>query len=198
MGGGVVTGGVVVPRVQDRVRVEGLTCLQRVTDVDWPNRRVKVALAPEEMVEGPGREAQQTCPGDWWADWNTVTVVTPEAVTQKDAAMRHFSSGATRDTATGKPDYSGFNSSLVEQAFGQYMLKHQVQADGQPRAADNWKNGIPKEAYRASLHRHFMDLWLHSEGYGDRATNQDLVEVLCALRFNVNGLLLEVVKEGRV
>ena len=78
------------------------------------------------------------------------------------------------------------------------MLKHQVQADGQPRAADNWKNGIPKEAYRASLHRHFMDLWLHSEGYGDRATNQDLVEVLCALRFNVNGLLLEVVKEGRV
>jgi hypothetical protein len=105
--------------------------------------------------------------------------------------MRTFTGGATRDDNTHKPDYTGFNSPLVEKAFGAYMHKHRLQADGTMRGSANWKQGIPKTAYMESLHRHFMDLWLHMEGHSGEAVDPDIESVLCAIRFNVNGLLYE-------
>ena len=119
----------------------------------------------------------------------------------KDAAanykVRTFHTGATRDSNVGKPDYSGFNCPLVEKRFGSYMHLHRHQSDGSLRASDNWKKGIDKEAYRESLHRHFVDLWLHLDGYPEEAVDSDIESVLCAIRFNVNGMLHEILKEKK-
>ena len=109
--------------------------------------------------------------------------------------MRTFETGATRDSDEGKPDYTKSLSPLALQRFGAYMLKHNVQADGQTRTLDNWKRGIPHEAYVASLGRHVMDLWLHVDGHASLAREPDVNEILCAILFNVQGLLHERLKE---
>jgi ABC-type nitrate/sulfonate/bicarbonate transport system substrate-binding protein len=103
--------------------------------------------------------------------------------------MRTFPSGATRDSNEGKPDYFKSLSPLVLQRFGQYMLKHNIQADGAKRELDNWKRGIPPAEYVASLGRHVLDLWLLWEGYLTASREADVEESLCALLFNAQGLL---------
>lgn len=124
--------------------------------------------------------------------------------------MRTFDSGATRDNDISKIDYDGFLSPQVLKRYGQYMLTHQKQADGQMRASDNWKKGIPRDAYMKSMFRHFMEVWdEHAEAArfvaaGDTVEMQrdDLTlfqrreEALCALLFNVMGYLHEL-EEGR-
>lgn len=107
--------------------------------------------------------------------------------------MRDFQTGATRDSVDGKPQYEGYLSPRVLYEFGQYMLRHQTQADGQQRAADNWQKGIPTDAYMDSLMRHVMDLWLHHRGAGAYAT-ETLLNSLMAILFNVQGYTLEVLK----
>lgn len=102
--------------------------------------------------------------------------------------MRLFEGGATRDSDVGKPDYQGYLSPLVIERFGEYMLRHQTQADGTLRSSDNWKKGMPKDAFMKSGFRHFMDWWLDHEGY---EAKEDLEEALCALMFNVMGYLHE-------
>ena len=109
--------------------------------------------------------------------------------------IRVFETGATRDVDTNKHEYSGFNSPLVEKRFAEYMTRHRIQTDGSVRSSSNWKKGIPVDVYQQSLHRHFVDLWLHMDGYADEATEPDIESTLCALRFNVNGLLHEIVKK---
>ena len=52
--------------------------------------------------------------------------------------MRHFKSGATRDSDETKIDFEGFMSPLVIERFGEYMTKHRIQADGGLRDSDNW------------------------------------------------------------
>jgi hypothetical protein len=114
--------------------------------------------------------------------------------------MRQFETGATRDNDTTKFDYDGFNSPLTMRAFAEYMHKHRVQADGTLRASDNWKKGIPLEAYRKSMWRHFMDVWSILSGWGGvsgQATDQgpqDIMEALCGLKFNVDGMIHELMK----
>lgn len=109
--------------------------------------------------------------------------------------MRKFDTGATRDTADGKPQYEGYLSPVVLHRYGQYMLEHQTQADGSTRSADNWQKGIPVDAYVDSLLRHVMDVWLHHRDRGDLAT-EEYEESLCAVLFNVQGLLYERLKES--
>jgi hypothetical protein len=111
-----------------------------------------------------------------------------KAILAELAAIRTFDSGATRNVETGKPDYEGFLSPLVIERFGQYMLKHQTQADGTLRSSDNWQKGIPRDAYMKSGFRHFMEWW-----GGHRAGNVD-EEALCAHLFNVQGYLHELLK----
>jgi hypothetical protein len=114
--------------------------------------------------------------------------------------MREFTTGATRDGDTTKFDYDGFNSPLTMRAFAEYMHKHRIQADGALRDSDNWKRGIPLSAYRKSMWRHFMDVWAILSGYpgvSGQATDQEpqeLMEALCGLKFNVDGLIHEVTK----
>lgn len=106
--------------------------------------------------------------------------------------MRKFDTGATRDNNDSKNIYTGYYSPLVIKRFGDYMTLHRKQADGQLRAADNWKKGIPKDAYLDSAYRHFLDIWMQHEGYQGDDT---LENSLCALLFNVQGYLYEILKE---
>lgn len=112
-----------------------------------------------------------------------------------NGTLRTFESGATRDTADTKPEPWGYTSALVEKAFSEYMLKHQVQSDGQKRPSNNWTKGIPVKVYKDSLSRHIQDLRLILEGYEHIARTSDLIETLCAIRFNVDGLIYETMKD---
>ena len=106
--------------------------------------------------------------------------------------MRIFKSGSTRDDNKNKLDYEGFLSAIVLKRFAEYMNKHRKQSDGNLRDSDNWQKGIPKDVYMKSMWRHFMDLWLEHRGHDSREGKE---EALCALRFNVNGYLHELLKE---
>lgn len=111
--------------------------------------------------------------------------------------MATFSTGATRSADNGnKLAYKGYISPRVLRRFAQYMHKHRVQADGQVREADNWKKGMSRARYKDSLLRHQIELWLawdgaeiHPEGPRDP---QDEEELLCAILFNGQGLLHEM------
>lgn len=113
------------------------------------------------------------------------------------ARMRAFASGATRDTAANKPEYDGFLSYPVLEAYGLYMMKHQVQSDGNLRAADNWQKGIPKPVYMSSLFRHFLQAWALHRGYAvkdDKGQPVTLQDALCGVMFNVMGYFHELLR----
>jgi len=112
-----------------------------------------------------------------------------------DGALRIFGSGATRDTAANKHEPWGFTSALVEKRFCAYMHEHRKQSDGNLRDSDNWKRGISLDSYKHSLSRHIQDLRLILEGFPAEATEQDTETVLCAVLFNVQGMLHETVKK---
>lgn len=112
--------------------------------------------------------------------------------------MRKFEKGATRDGNEGKLEYARFFDSRVLRTFAEYMHKHRTQADGELRDPDNWKKGIPKDAYIDSLARHFWDLWeLHQHGECIRHETKKpvgVVETLCGILFNTFGYLYEVLR----
>lgn len=107
---------------------------------------------------------------------------------------RVFTTGATRNNDIDLPDYEGFLSPLVLDAFGRYMHKHRHLKDGSMRASDNWQKGIPLDAYIKSGWRHFMDWWKFHRGLQGR---DNMEEALCALMFNVMGYLHEHLKEKK-
>lgn len=110
--------------------------------------------------------------------------------------MRTFNTGATRDDEADKLDYEGFLSPLVLRRFGQYMHKHRIQSDGGLRESDNWQKGIPRSAYIKSAWRHFVEWWrLHRSITPLTPTDDEAVEeALCALLFNVQGYLHEMLQ----
>jgi hypothetical protein len=112
------------------------------------------------------------------------------------APIRKFESGATRDQSDDKYDLEGFENPLVTKRFCEYMHKHRHQADGKLRDSDNWQKGIPKKEYLRSLCRHVLDLRLHMRGYSEEAV-EELEDSLCAIIFNAQGLLLELLKERK-
>lgn len=114
--------------------------------------------------------------------------------------VRQFTTGATRNLDNNKLDYEGFLSPLAVHAFARYMHKHRKQKDGTLRASDNWQKGIPDDVYVKSAFRHFMDVWSMHHGIdmispddGEPVTMED---ALCALLFNVQGMLHELIKRG--
>ena len=109
--------------------------------------------------------------------------------------MRTFETGATRDGDETKYDYEGFLSPLVLERYAAYMHEHRLQADGQLRDSDNWQKGIPLSAYMKSAWRHFIEWWrIHRRGPSPVVPDEDLEDALCALMFNVQGYLHEVLK----
>jgi hypothetical protein len=110
------------------------------------------------------------------------------------ADVRTFSTGATRSPLGTKPEYAGFLSPLVIKRFGAYMHKHRTQADGTIRDARNWQKGIPQAAYMDSMLRHQVDVWLYQEGHAGEMS-EDIETALCAMIFNCQGMLYEILKE---
>lgn len=114
--------------------------------------------------------------------------------------MRKFTTGATRDENINKLDYSGFFSPVAMEAFAKYMHHHRLQADGTLRGSGNWKLGIPLEAYRESLVRHVIQAWGIWEGNVMKDENGNVIdekEALCAIMFNIQGILHETNKNSR-
>jgi hypothetical protein len=114
------------------------------------------------------------------------------------AKSRTFETGATRDADFDKPDYEGYLSPLSIERYGQYMLKHQLQSDGTKRDSDNWQKGIPLAQYVKSLLRHVVQVWKVHRGYqidGSSRDPQDIEEILCAVIFNAQGMLHEIIKK---
>lgn len=116
-----------------------------------------------------------------------------EILEEMQRTMRNFDGGATRDSDSGKPDYEGYLSPLVIEAFGRYMLKHQVCADGSTRDSDNWQHGMPLAVYIKSAWRHFFDWWACHRGITQRESG-GIEDSLCALIFNAQGYLHEYLK----
>jgi hypothetical protein len=114
--------------------------------------------------------------------------------------VRKFDTGATRNDDYDKHGIRGFTSRFAMQLFYEYMHSHRIQADGKVRDADNWKKGIPWEAYADSLDRHHHDVMSLIEGApvrNDERTGEPvtLKEALCAQMFNVQGMLDIVAKK---
>lgn len=107
--------------------------------------------------------------------------------------MRKFQTGATRNDDDGKLEPWGFTSAIVEKAFSEYMHDHRTDG-GELRASDNWKKGIPLETYWHSMSRHILDLRLIHEGAPSEARTQDIIEALCGIKFNVDGMIYELKK----
>lgn len=83
-------------------------------------------------------------------------------------------------------------SPLVIERFSEYMHSHRRLPDGSLRASDNWTKGMPLDAYMKSGWRHFLDWWHHHRDTG--LAREGLEDALCALLFNVQGYLFEVLK----
>lgn len=129
------------------------------------------------------------CPHGWFKNYY---VSGNDLAKSSETAVRKFPSGATRDVDTNKLDYEGFLSPLVLKRFAEYMHLHRIQKDGSLRDAANWQRGIPKEAYMKSMFRHFMDAWsLHR---GNPISEGDMETALCAVIFNAQGYLYEILK----
>jgi hypothetical protein len=110
---------------------------------------------------------------------------------ERRGEIRTFRSGATRDQNSDKYDTDGFESPLVQLAYAEFMHANRKQPDGTMRAGDNWTRGIPRQAYLESGDRHWLDVRLHMHGHGAKA-REDLLTALLAMRFNVNGLIHEL------
>ena len=112
--------------------------------------------------------------------------------------LRHFESGATRDTDNNKYDYEAFFCPLVLERRAAYMHKHRIQPDGSLRAGDNWQKGIPLDAYAKSEARHHHQFWKLHRGYptlDEKGNPVDLEEAICAQMFNLEGYLHEILKK---
>lgn len=122
---------------------------------------------------------------------------------QTTAGARTFGTGATRDLDANKLDFEGFLSPLALERYAEHMHKARKMPDGTMRASDNWQLGIPVEVYMKSMWRHFFAVWkLHrglkvTEVVNGVEIEKDLETELCALAFNVNGMLHETLKAKR-
>lgn len=104
--------------------------------------------------------------------------------------VRRFTTGATRDLDADKPDFEGFMSPLVVQAFGEYMTENRHTAAG-VRDSDNWQKGIPLAEYVKSIFRHFVALWA---GHRAEAAPREMVVDALGVMFNAQGYIHEQLK----
>jgi hypothetical protein len=111
--------------------------------------------------------------------------------------IRKFETGATRSADTTRDDPEGYLSPLVIDRYSQYMTKHRLQPDGSVRDSDNWQKGMPFSSYMKGMWRHFLHLWTRHRGWNvrDPLAAADREEDLCAILFNAQGYLHELIKQ---
>jgi len=114
-------------------------------------------------------------------------------------ANRVFESGATRSDDLGRIDPEAALSPLALERYSEYILKHRRQSDGALRDMDNWQKGIPLAAYAKGLWRHLLHFWQRHRGWTvvDPKAATSIEEDLCAIIFNAQGYLHEILKEQR-
>lgn len=68
--------------------------------------------------------------------------------------------------------------------------------DGSVRDSDNWQLGMPLTAYAKGMWRHFLHFWTRHRGWPvrDPGASPNIEEDLCAIIFNAQGYLHELVK----
>lgn len=97
--------------------------------------------------------------------------------------VRSFGTGAIRDVDSHKPDYIETVSWSAFRRFGEYMTSKK-----QKYGSGNFKKGIPVESYEQSLVRHLQKYLENKYEQGTDEVNEDH---LCAMIFNINGILHE-------
>ena len=147
--------------------------------------RVEAAIEATVGKEGAARALCQPAGGMVMSGTNST-----------DGTLRAFGTGATRSSEVGRYDPEGFLSPIAIERYCVYMNKHRRQADGTLRDSDNWQRGLPLSVYVKGMWRHFLHLWARHRGWPvqDTAAGANTEEDLCALLFNVQGMLHEVVK----
>jgi hypothetical protein len=111
--------------------------------------------------------------------------------------QRVFESGAFRDNDEDKLDFVRALSPVVLQRYVEYMREHRTLPDGSKRDFDNWKAGMPQDVCLSSLGRHYWDVWKLMHGFTahDNHGTVDLEDALCGVLFNVQCILLDLLKE---
>lgn len=110
--------------------------------------------------------------------------------------VRQFDTGATRSADAMRYDPEGFLSPIAIERYCEYMNKHRRQPDGSIRDSDNWQKGIPLATYVKGMWRHLLHLWTRHRGFAvqDPLAAADAKEDLCAIIFNAQGMLFELLK----
>ena len=113
--------------------------------------------------------------------------------------VRQFDTGATRSQDASRIDPEAMLSPVVIERYCTYLTKHRTQPDGSTRDPDNWQKGIPLSAYMKGMWRHMLHLWTRHRGFtiNDPGSAENIEEDLCAVIFNAQGYLFEVLKEKR-
>ena len=116
-----------------------------------------------------------------------------------DGILRMSESGAIRNSDVGKIRYQGALSPLVLEAYGKYIEKHSLLADGTRRDNKNWQKlfGTPEEHREVCIEsawRHFIDLLMDHDGYESR---DGIDEALGGLMFNIQAYWFSILKERR-
>ena len=125
--------------------------------------------------------------------WENITRV--GKASRANPPFRSFDTGATRDIEGEKLDFEGFEHPSVVRRFAEFMHKNRPPRDGARRDSDNWQRGIPCDVYMKSMWRHFFEVWeAHRAG---KTRGAEFEEALCALRFNVNGYLFEILRDAK-
>ena len=109
--------------------------------------------------------------------------------------MRKWGTGANRNDNARKLEFARFMSPLVVKRYCEYMDKHRYLENGDSREPDNWKNLFGEGHEQVcidSLARHFLDLWITTEGGEPR---EDKEEALCAIMFNAMAILYKMLKD---
>ena len=95
--------------------------------------------------------------------------------------IRTFDTGATRDIATGKLEYSNYIHPLCDYSFSNYMKWKQI-IWWEYRRGDNWQKGIPDESLFDSLVRHMEIVKLLRKWYDVWETKKEWIIELLALK----------------
>ena len=150
-----------------------------------PCNKYRELLAGKEIF-GPGKSISGVALGALVQDYDNAV--------EGAIMMRGFGTGATRTADASRYDPEGFLSPLVLERFCEYMNRHRVQADSRVRDSDNWQKGMPRESYIKGLLRHTLHAWTRLRGHivRDDKAAANLEEDLCAMLFNTQGLLLEI------